>query len=63
VTVAECVEDADLADMLRSEGVNFLQGWAFGKPEIEPPWISPAKQLLPAVPALTVATEKRRAVQ
>jgi diguanylate cyclase (GGDEF)-like protein len=37
-TVAECVETLDQADMLRKEGVGFLQGWAFGKPQFEPPW-------------------------
>ena len=37
-TVAECVETLDQAEMLRKEGVGFLQGWAFGKPQFEPPW-------------------------
>jgi len=39
-TVAECVETLDQAEMLRKEGVGFLQGWAFGKPQFEPPWPS-----------------------
>jgi len=41
-TVAECVEVPEQAEMLRKEGVRFLQGWAFGKPELEPPWRKPA---------------------
>jgi diguanylate cyclase (GGDEF)-like protein len=39
-TVAECVETLEQAEMLRKEGVEFLQGWAFGKPQFEPPWPS-----------------------
>ncbi|MDA1324401.1 MAG: EAL domain-containing protein [Proteobacteria bacterium] len=39
-TVAECVETLDQAEMLRKEGVGLLQGWAFGKPQFEPPWPS-----------------------
>jgi len=37
-TVAEWVETEEEAEMLRREGVDFLQGWHYGKPEIEPPW-------------------------
>jgi len=37
-TVAECVETLEQAEMLRNEGVRFLQGWAFGKPSFETPW-------------------------
>ena len=37
-TVAEWVETEEEAEMLRQEGVDFLQGWHFGKPDIEPPW-------------------------
>ena len=33
-TVAECVETLEQMEMLRKEGVGFLQGWAFGKPII-----------------------------
>jgi diguanylate cyclase (GGDEF)-like protein len=37
-TVAEWVETEEEAEMLRGEGIDFLQGWHYGKPEIEPPW-------------------------
>ncbi len=37
-TVAECVETADDADFLASEGVDFLQGYYFGKPEVDAEW-------------------------
>lgn len=34
ITVAECIEDADTARILRDMGVNLGQGWHFGYPEI-----------------------------
>jgi diguanylate cyclase (GGDEF)-like protein len=34
ITVAECIEDADTARILRDMGVNLGQGWHFGHPEI-----------------------------
>jgi len=37
-TVAEWVTDAREADILRAFGVDYLQGFYFGKPEIEKPW-------------------------
>lgn len=37
-TVAECVETAHEAAILRREGVGYLQGYYFGKPAIERPW-------------------------
>jgi diguanylate cyclase (GGDEF)-like protein len=35
-TVAEFVENAEVAAMLHEQGVNFLQGYHFGKPELVP---------------------------
>jgi len=40
VTVAECVETAPEAALLTRRGVRFLQGWHFGKPEIDRPWLA-----------------------
>ena len=33
-TVAECVENAEDAALLRAEGIGFLQGYHFGRPTI-----------------------------
>jgi diguanylate cyclase (GGDEF)-like protein len=48
-TVAEWVETAEEAAMLRHEGVQFLQGYLFGAPSLEKPWLqlppSPRKLL------------------
>ena len=38
-TVAECVATAEDAEILRQEGVGFLQGYYFGRPSIERPWL------------------------
>lgn len=37
-TVAEWVADAREADILRAFGVDYLQGFYFGKPEVKEPW-------------------------
>jgi EAL domain-containing protein (putative c-di-GMP-specific phosphodiesterase class I) len=37
-TIAECVETAEEAVLLREEGVGFLQGYHFGRPTIQRPW-------------------------
>ncbi len=37
-TVAECIETPEEAELLRAEGVDFLQGYAFGAPELDAPW-------------------------
>ena len=60
-TIAECVETGDVADMLKREGVKYLQGYYFGRPSTERPWIE--SQALPqAVGAATVvALPPRRA--
>jgi diguanylate cyclase (GGDEF)-like protein len=41
LTVAECVETPEEAVLLRREGVNFLQGYYYGIPTLEKPWITP----------------------
>lgn len=40
ITVAECVETERDARLLASHGVDFLQGYYFGRPEIERPWLN-----------------------
>ena len=35
ITIAECVEDAATADMLRELGADWGQGWYFGRPECD----------------------------
>ncbi|HEY3909390.1 MAG TPA: EAL domain-containing protein [Stellaceae bacterium] len=37
-TVAECVETAAEAALLREEGIGYLQGYHLGRPTIERPW-------------------------
>nr|MDP9196275.1 EAL domain-containing protein [Pseudomonadota bacterium] len=39
-TVAECVESADDARILKQAGVQLLQGYYFGKPGTDRPWLS-----------------------
>jgi diguanylate cyclase (GGDEF)-like protein len=43
-TVAECVETADEAWILRNEGANYLQGYYFGKPDLKPEWRNPVSK-------------------
>jgi EAL domain-containing protein (putative c-di-GMP-specific phosphodiesterase class I) len=38
-TVAECVESAEDAALLRDEGIGYLQGYHIGPPTIERPWL------------------------
>ncbi len=38
-TVAECVESAEDAELLRAEGIAYLQGYHIGRPTIERPWL------------------------
>lgn len=37
-TVAEMVETREVEDVVRREGVNFAQGWLFGRPLPQPDW-------------------------
>lgn len=41
-TVAECVETAEQAALLRDEGIGYLQGYHLGRPTIERAWLGPA---------------------
>jgi EAL domain-containing protein (putative c-di-GMP-specific phosphodiesterase class I) len=43
-TIAECVETAEEAALLREEGVGFLQGYHFGRPTIDRPWCIGSRQ-------------------
>lgn len=52
-TVAECVTTAEDAAILQREGVAFLQGYYFGRPTLERPWL-PAASAVPLVPAVAV---------
>lgn len=40
-TVAECVEDSEVAKILSGHGIGYLQGYHFGRPQPERPWQSP----------------------
>ncbi len=45
-SVAECVETAEDAEILRRQGVTFLQGYYYGRPLLDRPWESPAQAAL-----------------
>src|SRR5262249_25292088 len=45
-TVAEMVETADEAAILKREGVGFLQGYYYGRPTLEKPWLKEADPVL-----------------
>jgi len=38
ITIAECVETEEQAAILRNEGVQLLQGYYFGRPDLAPSW-------------------------
>jgi diguanylate cyclase (GGDEF)-like protein/PAS domain S-box-containing protein len=38
-TVAECVESEAVANILVEHGVDYLQGYYFGRPELKQPWL------------------------
>lgn len=38
-TVAECVESQEDAGILQQQGVDYLQGYTFGRPETDRPWV------------------------
>ena len=59
-TVAECVATAEDAAILQREGVGFLQGYYFGRPSLERPWLAePAPAATPAVDSGRVVGIKR----
>jgi EAL domain-containing protein (putative c-di-GMP-specific phosphodiesterase class I) len=49
-TVAEYVETAEIAEILADYGIGYLQGWHFGRPTPDRPWLTPgnADRVLPA---------------
>jgi len=55
ITVAECVESARDAAILRQEGVRFLQGYYYGRPTLEQPWTAAQKVLAAPVSVLRAA--------
>jgi len=59
VTVAECVETNEEAAILANEGVDLLQGYFFGKPELTPAWRRQTIVPLP-LPRFAVAPSGRR---
>jgi EAL domain-containing protein (putative c-di-GMP-specific phosphodiesterase class I) len=52
-SVAEGVENAEDAEILRAEAVDYLQGFYIGRPSVERPW-TPAAAPEPAGPHLLV---------
>ena len=60
-TVAECVETLEEAEIMRNEGIDFLQGYAFGAPQMDAPWHGPGateKQSPMAVPKLVSSSQR-----
>ena len=51
-TVAECVETEEEAGLLLNEGVHYVQGYAFGKPDLTVPW--KARDSQPALSGLSI---------
>ena len=53
-TVVECVETDEVANLLVGHGVHFLQGYYFGRPTVERPWLSrPLATVTPLNPRKT----------
>ena len=47
-TVAECVETEDDAVYLADQGIDLLQGYHFGRPDVAPPWKAVAEKPAPS---------------
>jgi EAL domain-containing protein (putative c-di-GMP-specific phosphodiesterase class I) len=62
-TVAECVETMDEARLLAGEGVHFLQGYAFGRPTLEPPWAKAPSFAMPPQIGVAAVGGARAAVR
>ena len=61
-TVAECVETAEEAAILRREGVGFLQGYYFGRPTLDRPWLdTPPAAAAPPPEAIELVAAPRQA--
>ena len=60
-TVAECVETLEEAETMRNEGVDFLQGYAFGAPRMDAPWreSETSKAELPVASPALVGSSRR----
>ena len=59
-TVAECVEDAEVAGMLSKEGVDYLQGYYFARPSLTRPWrAAPAPRRATTGSAVVVSPDFR----
>ncbi|QEX19368.1 GGDEF-domain containing protein [Hypericibacter terrae] len=56
-TVAECVETGEDAGFLANEGVHYLQGYYFGRPSLERPWLA-GSQPVATLPALKSGAKK-----
>jgi len=60
-TVAEGVETADVAQWLKGEKVDMMQGYYFGKPALERPWLTHAANgtddKAPAMPMVRTTTD------
>lgn len=57
-TVAECVETQEDSEFLKSEGVDLLQGYYFGKPDLLPSWQTIDRKLIAGGAELNGSFEK-----
>ena len=53
-SVAECVETREDADFLTGVGIDLLQGYYFGRPEVDAPLFGSGRQPAPALKALAL---------